>query len=101
MKEDAENVYENARARWQASRPNVDDLPPAVAPDGTPLFDVGDIIVVERHTRLLEGNPWLNTRTYKVVSFGENGIVYLHDEEIQQSSVCSTKDALTRIFFAK
>lgn len=98
--DETEQQHEDARTRWQASRPEI-DLVPAVAPDGTPLFDVGDMVVVERHSAMLEGHPWLNTRTYKVVAFGKDGIVNLHEEELQQSSVCSVRDMYTRIFFAK
>jgi hypothetical protein len=99
-KEYTDSQHEDAWARWQAARPDI-DLVSAVAPDGTPLFDVGDLIVVERHSILLKGHPWMNTRTYKVVSFGSNGIVNLHEEDMQQSSVCSTRDVYTRIFFAE
>ena len=75
------------RARWQSRRPPVAHLRPGtvVAPGGDrlPLFDVGDRIVVDCCTRLLPGNPWLETVVGRVVAIDDDvGIVRLVDEDV-------------------
>jgi len=88
--------HEAMRARWQARRPGIAHLKPAVIsqpgelnPDTglmamltLPLFDVGDRIVVDVRTDLLNGDPWLHTLVGKVRSIDDDtGVVSLYDEE--------------------
>lgn len=85
-----EHLSKEARfARWQAKRPNIDHLKDAVhvMEDGSclPLFDVGDRIVVDRRTKLLDGLPWLETIVGKVRSIDDDsGLVTIWDEESDQ-----------------
>lgn len=87
--------HEAMRARWQARRPGIAHLKPALVevlgePDERgfrraemfPVFDIGDRIVVDVRTRLLNGDPWLHTLVGKVRSIDDDtGIVSLMDEE--------------------
>jgi len=84
------------RARWQARRPRIDHLKPAVistpgdldpstglqANDVLVLFDVGDRIVVDCRTPILTGAPWLQTIVGKVRSIDDDtGLVSIYDED--------------------
>jgi hypothetical protein len=84
-------------ARWQSRRPRIDHLPTGsvhvpvmLDDDGSvealaqvlPIFDVGDRIVVERRTDLLDGQPWLDTLVGRVFSIDDDtGVVCMLDEE--------------------
>jgi hypothetical protein len=87
---------EAMRARWQARRPSIAHLKPAVVSQPgelnpatglmamltLPLFDVGDRIVVDVRTHFLTGDPWLHTLVGKVRSIDDDtGVVSLWDEE--------------------
>lgn len=74
------------RSRWQARRPVIEHLKDGVMTleDGEilPLFDVGTRIVVDCSTKLLDGQPWLQTIVGKVHSIDDDtGLVSLYDEE--------------------
>ena len=91
------NLPDEARfARWQARRPRIEHLSPAVVsqagernPDTgllasviLPLFDVGDRIVVDVRTTFLPSTPWLHTLVGKVRSIDDDtGVVSLYDED--------------------
>jgi hypothetical protein len=88
-----EFVAPEVREQKRLSRkPSIDHLKDGVlaTDDGlggkmfVPVFDVGDRIVVERHSQLLPGNPWLDTRVYLVKDIhDEGGLVHCWDEELQ------------------
>lgn len=80
---------ENSRLREAARKPNIDDLVDAVVylDDGTPVFvpDIGEKVVIERHSIILPDWGWLDTKTY-VVRFinHETGHLNLWDLEGRQ-----------------
>lgn len=88
---DAEDAFVAPEVREQrrlSRKPSIDHLKDGVTHsmvDGfIPLFDVGDRIVVERHSLLLPGNPWLDTRVYIVKDIDdEKGLAHCWDEELQ------------------
>jgi hypothetical protein len=51
-----------------ASRPDISKLPNGIGPDGIPVFVRGDKIVIERYSGVLQGHPYLDTRTYVIQS---------------------------------
>lgn len=88
-----------------SNKPSIDHLPDGVAAldDGSvlPLFDVGERIVAERHTDLLGGAPWLDTRVYIVKSINdETGELLCYDEELQHFAYIGFRNPLTRIKLA-
>ena len=77
---------EQRMARWQSRRPFTEHLlrGTTTLEDGSvlPLFDVGDRVVLDTRTRLLKGDPWLETVVGKVRSIDDDtGLVSLFDEE--------------------
>jgi hypothetical protein len=71
--------------RKAVSKPDISRLPDALDEDGKPLFKPGDKIVIERYAGILIGNPYLDTRTYKVLAIDmERGNIKLYDEFFQQ-----------------
>ena len=92
-----------AEAKRLARKPAVDHLELGTAPvEGLgliPLFNVGDRIVVERHTTHLRGTPWLDTRILTVLSIDDvTGHVRCNDPEAQQVCLVSFMSSTTRIF---
>lgn len=83
----------SARERHRLeTRPNIDHLPDAVVKDehGNMVFLArpGDKIVIERYATVLEGRPWLDTKTYTVYTIdGANGNLMLIDEELQRQAM--------------
>lgn len=75
-------------AEREARKPDISRLPDAIGPDGKPLFRVGEKIVIERRAGVLNGNPYLDTRTYLVVRINDdNGNLELFDESTASSSL--------------
>jgi hypothetical protein len=80
-------LQEERFAKWQGRRPKIEHLLSGVIVDPedgsvVPLFDVGQRIVVDRCTPLLEGSPWLETMVGKVTSIDdETGLVTMLDED--------------------
>lgn len=71
--------------RKEINRPDLSNLPNAIGPDGYPLFVKGDRIVIERRASFLAGNPYLDTRTYRVEAVDlDTGKVNLWDESLSQ-----------------
>lgn len=70
------------QARWQSKRPSIEHLSPGQGENGEPLFHVGDRIVVDRKTKLLKGEPWLETIVGRVKNVDPTtGVVSMYDEE--------------------
>lgn len=68
----------------RGNKPDISGLPDAIA-DGRPLFKVGDKIVIEQYATILETNPYLHTRTYKVMAINpQTGDLKLWDESLCQ-----------------
>lgn len=67
------------------AKPDISRLPNALDGDGMPRFSVGDRIVIERRASFLAGNPYLDTRTYRVKRIDEGtGVMSLWDESMAQ-----------------
>jgi hypothetical protein len=106
---DVGEFVEDPKARWlkrEARRPRIDHLQNGTVVSDTgevlPLFDVGDRILVERHTELLHGHPWLDTRIYVVQAIDdENGTVKCLDEEAGHRAYVGFKHPFTRIKLIK
>ena len=81
--------------RKPVQKPDISRLPPAIGPDGRPLFVAGDKIVIERYSAILLGNPYLDTRTFRVKSVDmETGLVHLHDEVLVQNATDNWKSGV-------
>lgn len=82
--------------RKPVQKPNISRLPDAMGEDGTPLFRAGDKIVIERYSSMLQGNPYLDTRTFRVKSVDmETGLVRLYDEYLVQNAYDNWKFGLS------
>lgn len=80
-----EQINRLSGPRRDVNRPDLSSLPNAIGPDGFPVFVKGDRIVIERRASFLAGNPYLDTRTYRVESVDlVSGKVNLWDESLQQ-----------------
>lgn len=83
--------------RKPVQKPDISRLPTALGVDGTPLFGVGDKIVIERYSGALDGCPYLDTRTYRVKSVDlVTGLVALYDEVLFQNAFDNWRDGVTR-----
>lgn len=70
--------------RRVVSKPDISGLPDATTA-GIPNFDAGDKIVIERYASFLKGNPYLDTRTYTVMTLDTfSGRLGLYDESVSQ-----------------
>jgi len=91
---------EKQEQRRLGRRPDISGLSPAVVKDpGTgdmvPLFDVGDRIIVERFTDLLDGCPWLDTRLLHVINIDDDtGVVHCLDPEFNHHTFVGFKHPL-------
>lgn len=66
------------------NRPDISRLPDALE-RGRPVFKAGDKIVIERYATILEGRPYLDTRTYRVMELDDvSGRMRLYDEALCQ-----------------
>ena len=96
----SELMASEARERARlASKPNIDHLPDAVEKDELGrmvlLAKPGEKIVIERYATILRNNPWLDTKSYTVVSIDEaTGRVYLWDDELQRRAMTDYVQAL-------
>ena len=71
--------------RKPVNKPDISRLRDALGPDGFPVFRAGDKIVIERYTSVLAGNPYLDTRTYRVLEIDSvTGNLKLFDDSLQQ-----------------
>ena len=70
--------------RKVVSKPDISKLPDATTA-GIPNFEPGDKIVIERYASFLKGNPYLDTRTYTVMTLDTfSGRLGLYDESVSQ-----------------
>lgn len=76
------------------NRPDISRLPDAFA-DGLPLFRCGDKIVIERYAGFLPGSPYLDTKTYRVMSIdGVTGRLDLYDDSFLQFAIDNWKTGM-------
>lgn len=81
----SEQVSRLTGPRKETGRPDISGLPNAIGGDGCPIFVKGDRIVIERRASFLQGNPYLDTRTYRVEAVDlVSGKVNLWDESLNQ-----------------
>lgn len=81
-------------SRKPVSKPDISRLPNAIE-GGIPQFGPGDKIVIERYASFLKGNPYLDTRTYKVVDVDAfTGKMHLYDESLSQNAVDNWKTGI-------
>lgn len=93
---------EQRETRRLQKQPRIDHLKDATvqAPDGTvlPLFNVGDKVVVERYSELLNTHPWLDTRVLEVISIDdESGRVTCFDPDVKHRVFVGVNHPFTRI----
>lgn len=68
-----------------ATKPDISNLPNAIDVFGQPAFTVGDKIVIERYAHILPGQPYLDTKSYKVLEVDDvTGDMRLYDETLSQ-----------------
>jgi hypothetical protein len=80
--------------RKVVSKPDISLLPDAIE-GGMPQFGPGDKIVIERYASFLKGNPYLDTRTYKVIDIDAfTGKMHLYDESLNQNAVDNWKTGI-------
>jgi hypothetical protein len=82
-----------------ASRPNIDHLPDAIAKDEMGVWQLlarpGEKVIIERFSSILDGSPWMDTKTFVVDSIdGATGNIYLHDIELCRQSMTNIPTAL-------
>lgn len=81
-----------AAPKKPVNKPDISHLPNGIGKDGYPVFVAGDKIVIERYTSFLHGNPYLDTRTYKVQKVDHvTGKIDLWDESLDQQAVDNWK----------
>jgi len=62
-----------------------------------PLFAIGDKIVIERYCSMLEGSPWLDTKTYEVTGIDdETGNLQLWNPDLKQHAMSNFKFGLDK-----
>ena len=79
------------RARL-ANKPDISHLPDAVERDELGRYILlarpGEKLIIERYATILEGKPWLDTKSYTVNSIDEaSGRVHLWDDELQRMAM--------------
>lgn len=78
-------MVEKLAGAVRGNKPDISALPDALAADGRPLFRVGDKIIIEQYAIILEANPYLHTRTYKVDAINpKTGDLRLWDDTLCQ-----------------
>jgi hypothetical protein len=82
-----------------AARPNIDHLPDAIARDEMGVWQLlarpGEKVIIERFSSILQGAPWMDTKTFVVDSIdGATGNIYLHDIELCRQSMTNIPIAL-------
>lgn len=76
------DMVEKLAGQSRGNKPDISGLPDALR-EGRPLFRVGDRIVIEQYCTVLDTNPYLHTRTYKVEAINPTtGDLKLWDESV-------------------
>lgn len=85
-----------------ARKPDVSCLEDAFNEDGTPLFEVGGRIVIERYATTIPGLPWLDTQTYVVREVDTvSGVMKLWNPHVYQTALTNYKLGLANGFLYK
>lgn len=89
-------------AEREARKPDISRLPDALDEHGFPRFRVGEKIIVERRSVVLQGNPYLDTKTYLVMGLDtETGKLDLFDDNLAQSAMSNYIEGPKRGFVFK
>jgi len=89
-------------AERERAKPDISRLPNAIDNDGFPLFRAGEKIIIERRSTILIGSPYLDTRTYTVVSIDtESGKLDLFDDTLCQSALSNYRQGLDKGYIFK
>lgn len=92
----AAQVDRLVRPRKTLNKPEISHLPNGIGKDGYPIFVPGDRIVIERYASFLHGNPYLDTRTYRVQKVDHiTGKVHLWDEALDQYALDNWKHGVS------
>ena len=84
----------DAFARKVTAKPDISRLPDAIV-GGVAQFKEGDKIVIERYCSFLAGNPYLDTKTYRVVRHNEfTGRIHLFDDQLDQNAIMNWKEGI-------
>jgi len=88
---DALTEAEEAEKRERANRPMIDHLPDAIERDdlGRLVLNAapGEKLIIERWATILPGRPWLDTKTYTIMTIDEaTGVVRLWDDDLQRNA---------------
>jgi hypothetical protein len=99
--EEPDTIRLNA-PKERAQMPDIDHLQDGTVKlaDGSilPLFDVGDKIVVQRHSQILKSMPWIDTRTYTVRFIDDaQNLVHCIDDELIHCSTLNYANPQTRV----
>lgn len=75
-------------------KPDISRLPDAIV-GGIAQFKEGDKIVIERYASFLKGNPYLDTKTFRVMKYDDfTGRMRLFDEQLDQNAIMNWKEAV-------
>lgn len=88
---DALTEAEQAEERLRANRPMIDHLPDAIERDelGRAVLNAkpGEKLIIERWATILKTRPWLDTKTYTILSIDEaTGHLKLWDDDLQRNA---------------
>lgn len=80
--------------RKPVAKPDISSLPDAIV-GGIAQFSTGDKLVIERYASFLKDRPYLDTKTFRVVSMDEfTGRIHLFDEALDQNAIMNWKEAV-------
>ena len=76
------------------NKPDISRLPDAIS-GGVAQFAVGDKLVIERYATFLKGNPYLDTKTFRVIRMDEfTGRLHLYDDGMEQNAIINWKESV-------
>lgn len=88
------DALEVLRGRVGVNKPDISRLPDAIS-GGVAQFTVGDKLVIERYATFLKGNPYLDTKTFRVIRMDEfTGRLHLYDDGMEQNAIINWKESI-------
>ena len=90
---------ETAEQQQRANRPMIDHLPDAIERDelGRSVLNAkpGEKLIIERWATILKNRPWLDTKTYTIISIDEaTGHLKLWDDDLQRNAATNYIDGV-------
>jgi hypothetical protein len=90
------------RQQHESDKPDISWLHPAIDKDGNFIPSRGTYVVIERSNLLVEGNPWLDTKVYRLVTEpSPDGFIRLYDCIEQHCAMINWKSGLERGYVFK